>query len=181
MQTFAAAMTTVNRLAALLAGFALMMMMTAGALDVVMSNLDIVGLTARPVPATTEFTATMMVVVVFFALALGQEQRRHIRITLSGYARGRLARVLDAIRHLAHGTLYALIAWFGWEVAAHAFATGEFAAGLYNFPVWPARVALAVGASLMTLQCALDFALVLTGRARDADTSPVADGGAGPV
>jgi len=152
-----------NRLAALVAGGGLFAMMVIGAADVVMSNLDLLGLTARPIPATTEFTGTMMVVAIFFALALGQQQRRHIRITLSRYASGRTARILDAFRHIVHGTLYALIAWFGWQVAGHSFSTGEFAAGLYDFPVWPARLALALGASLMVVQCIADFGAAVFG------------------
>ena len=153
----------INRLAALLAGGCLFAMMVIGAADVMMSNLDLVGLTARPIPATTEFAGTMMVAIVFFALALGQQQGRHIRITLSRFARGRTARVLDAFQHVVHAIFYALIAWFGWAVAGHSFTTGEFAAGLYDFPVWPARLALALGASLMVVQCLADFAVALFG------------------
>jgi TRAP-type C4-dicarboxylate transport system permease small subunit len=158
-----------NRGTALLAGIALLLMMLAGAADVIMTNLDLLGLQSRPVPSTTEFMATMMVVVVFLGLALAQQRRAHIRITLSRLAGPRLERPLDVFRHALHGLFYGLIAWFGWSVAAHSAATGEFAAGLVNFPVWPARLILAIGATGMALQCLADIAGVFDARFHASD------------
>ena len=43
-------------------------------------------------------------------------------------------------------------------------AVGEFAAGLINYPIWPARLTLAWGASLMTVQAMLDLAAVFSDR-----------------
>lgn len=159
-----------NRGTALLAGIALLLMMLAGAADVIMTNLDLLGLASRPIPSTTEFMATMMVVVVFLGLALAQQRRVHIRITLSRLAGPRLERPLEIFRHALHGLFYGLIAWFGWSVAAHSAATGEFAAGLINFPVWPARLILAIGATGMALQCLADIAGVFDTRFRMPDT-----------
>lgn len=175
METARRLMARLNLLCGLIAGFALAAMMAVGAADVVMTNLDLVWLPSRPVPATTEFTATMMVVAVFFALPLAQQSRSHIRITLARYATGGLGRVLEVVQHLMHGAFYALIAWFGWEVASHAYASGEFAAGLFNFPVWPARIALAFGASVMVAQCALDLFAALTGSASRASLDDADD------
>jgi TRAP-type C4-dicarboxylate transport system permease small subunit len=159
-----------NRGTALLAGIALLLMMLAGAADVIMTNLDLLGLASRPIPSTTEFMATMLVVVVFLGLALAQQRRVHIRITLSRLAGPRLERPLEIFRHALHGLFYGLIAWFGWSVAAHSAATGEFAAGLINFPVWPARLILAIGATGMALQCLADIAGVFDTRFRMPDT-----------
>ena len=73
-------MMRINLWCGLASGFALLAMMLMGAVDVVGSNLDLAGLTARPVPAAFEFMATMMVVNVFLAMSLGQARRRHIRV-----------------------------------------------------------------------------------------------------
>ena len=57
-------------------------MMLAGAADVFGTNLDVVGLKSRPIPATFEFMGAMMVVTVFLAVSYAQHERRHIRVEL---------------------------------------------------------------------------------------------------
>ena len=52
----------VNLVCGLLSGVALLLMMLAGAADVIGTNLDMIGLQSRPIPAAFEFMATMMVV-----------------------------------------------------------------------------------------------------------------------
>ena len=155
-----AGMQRVNRAAASLAGVAILLMMMVGAADVVMTNLNLFGSASRPIPATTEFMATMMVVAVFLGLSLAQQRRSHIQMDVSQFTRPAIRRLLEAAHHLSHGFLYGMIAVFGWGAAGHAFDVGEFAAGAYDFPIWPARLVLAAGASLMTLQCIVDLAAV---------------------
>ena len=70
----------VSRACGFLSGTALLLMMVAGASDVIGTNLDIIGLPSSPVPAVFEFMATMMVVTVFLATALAQARRSHIRV-----------------------------------------------------------------------------------------------------
>ena len=159
-QTSVAGLARINRAAASFAGVAILLMMLAGAADVVMTNLNLFGFASRPIPATTEFMATMMVVAVFLGLSLAQQRRSHIQMDVSQFARPTVRRVLEATHHLSHGLLYGLIAVFGWDAALHAYSVGEFAAGAYDFPIWPARLTLAAGASLMTVQCAVDLAAV---------------------
>jgi TRAP-type C4-dicarboxylate transport system permease small subunit len=162
-----------NAVAAGLAGVALLLMMLAGAADVLATNADLIGLPSRPVPSTNEFMATMMVAAVFLGLALAQQRGAHIQVTLGALLDRRFGRSIAAVRHVLHGLFYALIAWFGWSVAMHSISTGEFAAGLVDFPVWPARLALAAGASLMTLQCALDLAAAILGIPGSAERPPL--------
>ena len=123
------------------------------------TNLDLVGLVARPVPAAFEFMATMMVVNVFLAMSLGQARRRHIRggdrpQRDAAAAPSRPSRRSPCSARIA---LFALIALFGWKAGLHATSVGEYSSGLINYPVWPARLVLAVGATLMTVQCTFDF------------------------
>ena len=87
----------INLWCGLASGFALLAMMLMGALDVIGSNLDLAGLTARPIPAAFEFMATMMVVNVFLAMSLGQARRRHIRVEIVlNVLPGRLRRAVEA-------------------------------------------------------------------------------------
>ncbi len=149
---------------AFLSGIALLMMMVAGAVDVIGTNLDIVGLSSQPVPAAFEFMATMMVVSVFLSISLGQARRTHIRVEIIVNILPRWAQmVANLIRHGLSAAFFLAIAWFGIASAIHSFGVGEYTPGIINFPVWPARFFLAVGASLMTVQCIFDFLSVFWG------------------
>lgn len=154
-----AAAARLNHALASVSGLAIGLMMAVGAADIVLTNIDLVGLPSQPVPGANEFIATMMVVAIFLGVPLAQQRRGHIQVDLVTRrlppVLQRACAVLQAVLSLA---VFAGIAWFGWKTTAHAFSVGEFAAGSYNLPLWPARMALAIGASMMVLQCALDLA-----------------------
>lgn len=155
----------INLACGILSGTAMLLMMVVGTADIVGSNLDKIGLPSKPLPAAFEFMATMMVAVVFLAISLAQARRNHIQVGLlmsllpAGYRKG-----LEIVHHALGAMLFGLIAWFGWHSGLHSFRVGEFAPGLINYPIWPARLVLAFGASLMTVQCLLDIASVFSAR-----------------
>lgn len=164
-------MARVNLACGFLSGIAMLLMMVAGTADIVGSNLDKLGLPSRPVPAAFEFMATMMVVVVFLAVPLAQARRSHIHVELvANMLPAGVRRKLEIVHHALSAALFALIAWFGWGGWLHAFQVGEFAAGLVNYPIWPARFVLALGASLMTVQCLFDLAAVFSARFSTVDS-----------
>lgn len=135
-----------------------MAMMLAGAADVFGTNLDLIGLTSQPIPATFEFMGAMMVVTVFLAVSFAQHKRRHIRVeVLVKLLPASLQKVADVIQFALSAAVFVMIAWFTWPAAIHAFNVGEYAPGLIKFPLWPARFVLAFGATLMTVQCLFDM------------------------
>lgn len=135
-----------------------MAMMLAGAADVFGTNLDLIGLTSQPIPATFEFMGAMMVVTVFLAVSFAQHKRRHIRVeVLVKLLPTSLQKVADVIQFGLSAAVFIMIAWFTWPAAIHAFNVGEYAPGLIKFPLWPARFVLAFGATLMTVQCLFDM------------------------
>lgn len=141
-----------NRAAAFLAGIALLSMALLGAVDVVSGRFF-----RAPVPGALELTETLMVCSVFFAVALAQEHKRHIRVELLINLFPRRARAAaDVLAYLATLGVFALIAWYGWHMALYSYGAGEYQSGLLNFPLWPARLSLALGASLMVLQSGRD-------------------------
>lgn len=147
-----------NRLLAWISGLAIAAMMLVGAVDIVLTNIDLVGLTSRPVPGATEFIATMMVVAIFLGVPLAQQRRGHIQVDLvTNRLPSPLRRASAILAHVLAAAMYGGIAWFGWKTTAHAWSVGEFAAGSFNMPLWPARAALALGSSVMVLQCLLDL------------------------
>lgn len=148
---------------AFMSGVAMLLMMIAGSMDIIGTNVF-----AQPVPAAFEFVATMMVVVVFFALSLAQARKAHIRVEVL-YQRmpGWLQFTVDVIQYSLTAVFFGLIAYFGWKAAALGFAQGEYASGIVNFPIWPARFALAIGASLMAVQCLIDLMGLMFGWSTD--------------
>ena len=161
----------VRRTAAAAAGIAMLLMMLAGALDVIGTNVF-----AKPVPAAFEFMATSMVVVIFFSVALAQAQRVHIRVAiLTDRLPGWLQWVTDSFQFLCNLIFFALIAWFGWKSGLRSFEVGEYVSGSVNWPTFPARFALAIGASVMVLQCLYDLIGHLLGRRDAAETARAID------
>ena len=161
---------------AILAGFAILLMMLAGAADVFGTNLDVVGLRSRPIPATFEFMGAMMVVTVFLSVSYAQQRKRHIRVELLVRRLPDIWRKLaDILQYALAMILFGLIARFGWAAALHSFNVGEYSTGLINFPLWPARFCLAIGVTLMTVQCLFDMLGVVFSRFRieeDEDEPP---------
>ena len=138
---------------AFLSGIAMLLMMLAGTFDIIGTNVF-----ARPVPAAFEFMAAMMVVVVFFAVSLAQARRAHIRVeVVFQHFPKPVQFFVDILQYSLNTAFYGLIAYFGWAAGILSFEQGEFASGIMNFPIWPARFALCVGASLMTLVCIYDL------------------------
>ena len=162
----------VNLLCGLLSGVALLLMMLAGAADVIGTNLDIIGLQSRPIPAAFEFMATMMVVTVFLATALGQSRRNHIRVgVITNMLPRGLQRTTSFVQHAFSAAFWGLIAWYGWKSGLHSVSVGEYATGLINFPIWPARLVLGFGALLMFVQCLFDILSVFNSRFDATDLS----------
>ena len=169
---FSARLRKVSLTFALLSGVAMLLMMLAGSFDIIGTNVF-----ARPIPAAFEFIETMMVVVAFFAISLAQARRAHIRVELVyGFMPRPLQFSADVLQFLLSAVFYGLIAWFGWRAGVRSFEQGEIAPGILSYPLWPARFALFLGASLMAVQCATDLMGLLVGH-RDSgpqDREPVA-------
>ena len=138
----------------------MLLMMLAGTFDIIGTNVF-----AKPIPAAFEFIETMMVVVAFFAIALAQARRAHIRVELVyGFMPRPLQFSADVLQFLLSMVFYGLIAYFGWRAGVRSFEQGEIVPGIISYPLWPARFALFLGASLMTVQCAVDLIGLFVGR-----------------
>ena len=159
MAFFKGGLRRANRLFAFLSGIALLLMMLLGAIDVIGSNMF-----NQPLPGAFEGTEALMVASVFLALGLSQQRRAHISVEVLVGMMPRLARRMSELfSALLCALFFGMIAWFGWGIALKSFMAGEFSSGLINFPIWPAKIALAFGATLMTVQCLWDVGQTLFG------------------
>lgn len=136
--------------AAAIAGLGVLLMMLIGGIDVITTKA-----LSWPIPGAYEITETLMVATVFLALALSQREKRQIRVELITEKLGRGKRLFfDAIAEVFSLAMYGLIAWFGIQAAWESVQIGEFSSGIVKLPIWPAKIALAVGAALMCIECA---------------------------
>lgn len=110
-----------------------------------------------PVPGTLEITESTMVLIVFGALAYTQEKRGHIRVEiLHGYMSPRIQSLMDAVTHLLALVFFALLAWQSIGELTYSWEMKEATMGAIRFPLYPARLLLTVGATLLIAQLALD-------------------------
>lgn len=142
-----------------LAGAGLLVMMLIGVADIVGTKFF-----NAPVPGAYEATEALMVVTVFLALAHAQRHRQHIAVDLFVTRLGPGARyALNVVGAALTLIIFGLIAWRGWVLGLDSLAIREYASGIVQFPMYPSKLALAVGATLMTLQCAVDVVAAARG------------------
>ncbi|MDI2099470.1 TRAP transporter small permease [Ruicaihuangia caeni] len=103
-------------------------------------------LTGRSLVGMVELSETLLVSMVFLGLAYCGYLGAHISMNLVTAALpGRAAAVA---RTIAYALVTALLVWMLWATAGRAldsFFSGEFKFGLAQWPLWPARTAIAVG------------------------------------
>jgi len=149
-------MRRVNLWSMSLGGVSLFLMAMIGAADVIGAGFG------RPVVGAYELIETFMVITIFLAVAAAQQQRAHISVDLvKQHLPLRVQAVLTLLGLIFSAGLFLMIAYFGWIATSSSLASGEIRQGQLGFPVWPARMALALGASLMVLQCAGEFVSLL--------------------
>lgn len=143
-------MRTLNGISVTLGGFALLLMALIGTADVIGTAFG------HPLVGAYELIETLMVIAIFTAVAAGQQNNLHINVEL---VRARLSlkarAVLTLFALLCSALFFLLIAWYGAIGFERSYRVGEIRQGQLGFPVWPARLALALGAALMVLQCLL--------------------------
>jgi len=141
-------MKLVSIAAAGLAGVALVLLALIGTADVIGSQF-----LGRPVPGTVEIGSSLMVAGIALGLPLAQYARRHVRVEIFiDRLPPRPRAVLDFVAQLCLAVMLAGIAWLGWRMFLTSLATHEFSQGLIEVPMWPARLALALGATLAVVQ-----------------------------
>lgn len=137
----------------LIGGIGLLMSMFLGVGDVVGTQV-----LATPLPGARELTESTMVLIVFGALAYAQIQRSHIRVELL-YTRmnPRVQALMDVITDLAAIVFFGMLLWQAINEVKISWEIGESTVGLIRFPLYPARIILAVGTGLLIVRLVLDM------------------------
>ncbi len=107
----------------------------------------------HPVPGAFEASEQLMVIVFSFPMADVGLRKAHILFELVTRSLSqRVQHFLGILVHVVGLLLFAPLTWKAWQVAGKNFSIGEYRQGVIDFPIWPFRVALAVGLSVFVLQ-----------------------------
>jgi TRAP-type C4-dicarboxylate transport system permease small subunit len=118
----------------------------------------------QPLDGGSEFAVGALIVVVYLGLAPAQRRGDNFQVDL-------LVRLLPQGAQHALGMLWRLIvvvmigllAWLTVGEAVHSTEMGESSFGVIAFPIWPSRIVLAAGLSILALQLAVELARMARG------------------
>jgi TRAP-type C4-dicarboxylate transport system permease small subunit len=129
--------------------FVMMVMMTAHILGRKVGH---------PVPGAFEASEQLMVIVFAFPMAEVGLRKNHILFELVVRALSKKVQtILGILAHAVGLILFAPLTWKAWQVAWKNFSMGEYRQGVIDFPIWPFRVALAVGLSVFVVQMVISL------------------------
>jgi TRAP-type C4-dicarboxylate transport system permease small subunit len=132
-----------------LAGLCLILIMVIGTLDALMTNLLL-----SPLPSALELSEVLLAVTVFASLAATQCRNQHVRVDLLIEKAPRwLSTICRFLSTVVAAIVFGLIAWQASRLATESLAVRETASAVFSFPVYPAKLLVAVGAILVTAEC----------------------------
>lgn len=108
---------------------------------------------AVTVPGATEFNTLLLVVLIYLGLAGTQARFAHFSVeALVGLLPPNVARWIAVVTTVLSLLFVGIIGWLSGRLAWNSVATGEISFGIIAFPIWPSRIAIAVGLLLLFLQ-----------------------------
>lgn len=121
----------------------------------------------NPLHMGVELSELLLVSLVFLGLAAAQHQRQNFAIEV--FTRNLPVRVQNAFELVGYVVclgIVILLAWPSTNQAISSFNRNEMGFGIVAFPIWPARIVLAVGLWLLALQFLCDIYRLATGHAK---------------
>ena len=124
------------------------------------TTIDVAGryLFDKPVPAAYEMTVMFLIYITYFGITLVQARGGHMRLGFLWEIAGPRGRALiDLLSVLIGLFIFGIATWQGWLWAIDAWKIGETTMGAYSVPLFPGRIALAIGATIFIGQYLIDL------------------------
>lgn len=133
-------------------GLAILGMVLLGAADVI-STLVL----QSPVHSVFEGTQTLMVIAVFLGLAAVHQNRAYIAVDVLYVRMPKWSQtIIDVITIVCMLVFFGVMTWRSWIAAIDSTRIGEYSVGIVLFPIYPAKICLALGVTLALLCCIAD-------------------------
>ncbi|MEO1190633.1 MAG: TRAP transporter small permease [Pseudomonadota bacterium] len=138
---------TLERLGLVICAASLFVMMAVGALDILLDELF-----SYPLAFKVDLSSVLLAASVFLAWPLAQRQGEHIKVELVYKRLPRpLQRFGDLLSLLCALLVFGLITYGAWQMAIDSVSIMEVSPATLGFPIWPAKLACAIGVSLTLL------------------------------
>lgn len=143
----------VNQFLATLSVIFIFVMMISIAADVVLRYFA-----NAPITGTVEFNRTILVFTIFFTLGYAQYRKQHpnVEMVLNLISPKKKAFV-QILEHLSALVVVAFFTYGSVLTAYKATIEGESETGIISFPIWPGRIAIAVGLFALCMQYIVDI------------------------
>jgi TRAP-type C4-dicarboxylate transport system permease small subunit len=106
-----------------------------------------------PFPGTVELVEALLVVSVYFGVALVAQERGHVNVTFATDGLGHRKRYfIEGVGHVLGACAFGYLAVAAWAAAADSVRIWEFRLAVYRFPLWPFKCLFAFGLSLLAFQ-----------------------------
>ena len=155
----------------IISGFATLLIMVIVVIDVAGRAIF-----NAPLHSGVEISELLLVSLVFLGLAAAQQQRQNFAIEIATrHLPTRMQTAIELIGYLVCLGIVILLAWPSSNQAIDAFVRNEQGFGIVAFPIWPARIILAVGLWLLAIQFLCDTYRLATGQPRTVAEAPPAE------
>jgi TRAP-type C4-dicarboxylate transport system permease small subunit len=106
-----------------------------------------------PFPTTIESVESLLVVSVYFGVALVALEGGHVNVTVVTDRLPLWVRhLLDALANVLAALVFGYLAAGAWAEALRSIGLLEYRLGVYRFPLWPFKTLFATGLVLLTIQ-----------------------------
>jgi len=140
----------------------------------VIMALMIVGIITRilgmPLSGITNLSESMLVVVIYLSIAYTQQTKQHVAVEFFiTILRGRKKVILNVINVLIPLFICSIFIFTSWDYALDSWEVKEKMDGAPFYPIYPPKIAIAVGISLLWLQLLADLLREVTAGFRNTD------------
>lgn len=124
---------------------------------VIVADVTLRVLANQPVRGATEFSTLVMIALVYLGLASVQVSKSNFRMSvLIDMLPARARDVLNLITTLIALAAIATLTWYTAGEALYSLGKREMTHAAISFPVYPARLTIALGLTLLSLQLTID-------------------------